>query len=172
MTLGSPDSNEIGRFAESNSLNTTISALLNLLAASISAAFTKFVRTKTVFKRTSGTLASSTSFAALALGTNVIGNHFTHSAGVFTCALAGEYRVTLNVSFEGNATGTRGVRLAGSGSLGNRQLQHTVVGSLDYLMQIEWILTLALGDTLTAQAQQNSGANRTIVGDITFERVV
>lgn len=173
MTLGSPDSNEIGRYSGSNSLNTTMHAFLNLALASISAAFTKFVRTRTVFKRTTGTIATSSGFTALSLATNVIGNHFTHSAGVFTCALAGEYRIKLSASVAANATGNRGVRLLGSGSLGSRAVIIASLGAaFDQTVEIEWIVTLAAGETITAQVFQNSGSSLTVLGSIVFDRVV
>lgn len=129
------------------------------------------VNTRTIVKRTAGTLGTNTSFATLSMGTPVTGSDFTEAAGVFTCQRAGEYRVKLNLSFGGNATGTRGVRLLGSGGLGARQLQQNAVGSLDFLLGIEWILTLAQNDTLSTQAQQNSGGSLTVLGDILFERV-
>lgn len=175
MSLGSLDSNEIGRYAESTSLATSISALLNPALESVSAAFTKYVRTRTVFKRTTGTLGSSSSYQALAINTNVIGSAFTQSAGVFTCAQAGEYRITLSISYAANATGNRSARLLGSGSIGARSLNLLGTGlsaSLDTTVQVEMLATFAVGDTVTAQAFQSSGSSLTTLASIVFDRVV
>jgi len=175
MTLGSPDSNEIGRYSASTSLTTTIHELLNLALESVSAAFTKYVRTRTVRKRTTGTLASSGSYQVLSMPTSVIGSDFTHSAGVLTCALAGEYRICLSVSFAANATGSRSARLLGSGSLGARSLPLIGSGlsaSLDTTVDVSWVGTFAVNDTVTLQALQNSGATLTVLGDVVIERVV
>lgn len=173
MTLVSPDSNEISRYAETTSIGTTFSALLNLAMANISAAFTKYVRTRTVFKRTSGTIATSTGFTALVLGTSVIGSAFTHSAGVFTCVTPGEYRIKLSASVAANATGNRGARLLGSGSRGSRAVIIASLGAtFDQTVEVEWIVTLAANDTVTAQVFQNSGSALTVLGSIVFDRVV
>lgn len=175
MTLGSLDSNEIGRYEETTSLNTTWSSLLNLALESISAAFTKYVRKQTIRKRTSGNLASSSSYQALAMNTAVIGSDFTHSAGVLTCAVAGEYRVSLSISFAANSAGSRSARLAGSGSLGTRSLNLLGTGlsaSLDTTVAVDGLFTCAVGDTITMQALQNSGSSLAVVGHVLIERIV
>lgn len=173
MSLLNPDANEIGRYEETTSLNTTFSSLLNLALASVSAAFTKYVRTRTIRSRTTGTIASSSGFTALPLATAVIGSDFTHSAGVLTCVNAGTYRVRLSASIAANATGNRGARLLGSGSLGSRA---TIIASLgaafDQTVEVEWVVTLAANDTITAQVFQNSGSALTVLGHILLERVV
>jgi len=178
-TLGSPDSNEIGRYDETTPIGSggtpTFSQYLNAALISISAAFTKYVRTKTVFKRTTGTFASSSSYAALTTGTTVVGSHWTHSAGVFTCVTAGEYRVTAAVSFAANSTGSRSARLLGSGSVGARSLNLLGTGlsaSLDTTVMVEGMFTCAVNDTITLQALQNSGSALTTLAHIVFERIV
>lgn len=177
MTLPSPDANEIGRYDETIAIPSSgsggFSSVLNRALLSISAAFTKFVRTQSVFRRAPATIASSTSYAAIALSTTVT-NHanFTHAAGVFTCNEAGEYRIKLNGSFEGNATGIRGVRLVGSGVLGTRQQTVNAAGTLDNCIGVEWIVTLAVAETVTAQALQSSGGPLLVTADVTFERVL
>jgi len=177
-TLGNLDGNEIGRYAESTPIGSgvtpTFTQYLNAALISVSAAFTKFVRTKTVFRRTTGTMASSGSFAALPMATNVIGSKFSHSSGVFTCLEAGTYWITFTSSYAGNATGTRGVRLVGSGSLGERVLQVSsgLSASLPHTMTVQWLVTLAVSDTVTAQVLQNSGAALTVVAEIMMDKVV
>lgn len=173
MTLGSPDSNEIGRYAESTSLSTTISALLNLALASVSAAFTKYVRTRTVYKQGATNLPTSTSFQNFTLFTNVIGSAFTRSGNVYTCAKAGEYRVLFAVSYAGNVNGNRGVRLVGSGGLGDRNcLIASLNATLPQTVMLEWLVTLAVGDTITTQALQNSGSTLSVQGHLIFDEVV
>lgn len=172
MTLGSPDSNAIGRYTGSTSLNTTLHALLNLALDSISAAFTKYVRTRTVRRRTTGTVASGGAYNAIEIPTAVIGSTWTHASGVFTCAKAGLYRVTLSLSYAANTTGQRGARLAGSGSIGIRTTRVAASTIQDQTVAVETLATCAVGDTITAQSFQDSGATLTVLGHIIFEEIV
>jgi hypothetical protein len=177
-TLGNLDSNEIGRYDETTPIGSggtpTFSQYMNAALISVSAAFTKYVRNKTIFRRTTtATIASNASYQVVAMAVSVTGSAFTHSSGVFTCTVAGNWRMKFTISFGANTTGIRGVRLAGSGVLGARQRAESVASnSLDHTMEIEWITTLAVNDTISTQVIQNSGVALTAVGDITFERIL
>ncbi len=125
-----------------------------------------------VFTRTATDIGSSSTFAALALGTAVGGADFSHAAGVYTCLRAGFYEARLTLSFEANATNIRGARMLGSGSLGTRaQVITALSASLDQTMSIGWVVSLAVNDTITAQAFQNSGGNLEVAGHIVFARI-
>lgn len=128
-------------------------------------------RNRTVYTRTTGTIATSSSFQALALGTSLLGSDFSTAAGIFTCLRAGKYKVSLSASFAANATGSRSVRLVGSGALGTRSgpLVGGLSGSIDTTVDISWILALGVGDQITAQALQSSGGALTVLGEIDFE---
>jgi hypothetical protein len=175
-TLGSLDSNEIGRYDETTPIGSggtpTFSQYLNAALVSVSAAFTKYVRTKTVFKRTTGTIATSASYNAVTVGTSVIGSAFTHSAGVFTCVTAGEYRVSASLSYAANTTGNRGIRMAGSGSLGIRTFRVAASSIQDQTVGVEFMGTFAVNDTLTLQSFQDSGSTLAVLGSIVFDRLV
>ena len=184
---GSLDARGVHQYGESDS-SALASDLLNVGQGSVStqfgvdrtrmtaieAAATASTTLITVFRRTTGTMASSGSFAALPMATNVIGSKFSHSSGVFTCLEAGTYWFTFTSSYGGNATGNRGVRLVGSGSLGERVLQVSsgLSASLPHTMTVQWLVTLAVSDTVTAQVLQNSGAALTVVAEIMMDKVV
>lgn len=127
---------------------------------------------KTTFKRNAASLATNASFSAVDLNDASWGTDFTRTAlGVYTCQRAGEYRIRLNFSYAGNATGTRGVRLLLSAGSVARQRQDNAVGSLDFSISLDWLVTVAQNDTITTQAQQNSGGSLNLSGDLLFERV-
>jgi hypothetical protein len=174
MSLVSPDSNEIGRYAGTTSLATTIQALLNLGLDAVSASFSKFVRTRTVYKRAPLSVASGSGFAAFQLPTLALGNAFTRSGNVYTCAVPGEYRVTLCLSYDGNATGNRGAQLVCSNAtIGNRsQIIAALSNSADQTVEVELVGTFAAGDTITPHQFQSSGASRLVQGHLIFDRVV
>jgi len=129
---------------------------------------------RTCRRRTTGTLASSGSYAALTLSTAVVGSKFTHATGVFTCQEAGTYLITFSASFAANATGLRGLRLLGSAALGERAtpLATGVSASVVTSMTVTWLVVLAVNDTITTQGIQNSGSALTVLGEIMLERIV
>jgi hypothetical protein len=177
MTLPNPDANDIGRYDETIAIPLSgaggFSSVLNRGLESISAALTKFVRNKTVYTRAATSLASSGTLAAISLPTNVVGAHFTHASGVFTCQTAGLWRVSLTVNFDGNNTGERGVRLIGSGALGARvTILSAANTSVDFAVTTHFLGSFAIGDTVTAAAYQNSGGALDTDGEIIFERVL
>lgn len=174
MTLSNLDSNEIGRYDETTTIGTTFSALLNLGLAAVSAAFTKFVRTKTVRSRASASVASNAAYGALSIGTSVVGSKFTHASGVLTCQEAGTYDISFTASVAANATGSRGVRLVGSGALGERlfQVSSGLSAGSPTTLTVKWLVTLAVNDTITCQLLQNSGASLAVVGEVILEKIV
>jgi hypothetical protein len=125
-----------------------------------------------IFTRAAANLASSGSSSTVDLATKALDNGtFTDSAGVFTCAIAGKYAVKLTWNFAASATGSRNARLVHSVA-GARDLQFTPGSGLDVTMSVGWYyVDFAVGDTLTTQAQQNSGGNLAVAGELTFEKV-
>lgn len=122
--------------------------------------------------RAQSLVASNVSYTALSLPTAGVGSDFTHSGGVFTCAVAGTYRVTLTFSYLTNGTGLRGTRLVGSGVLGTRAAPTATANTgTDTTVTVEHHFTGAVLDTVTAQGFQNSGGNLSVEGAIVFERL-
>lgn len=128
----------------------------------------------TAFKRTAANVTTSASFTALDFdNTAMSGAAWTESAGVFTCVTPGTYIVHVVVQFAGNITGVRGVRLLGSGALGDRYRQETPVSaSLNLAIPVTLVIVCAASDTITVQSQQNSGGNLSEAAEVTFTRVV
>ena len=177
--LPTPDENDIGRYGESapavpSAAAGGFSEYLNKALRDISAAISRLTRTNTMYRRAAATIASSGSYQALDHPTSVMGSAFSQSAGVFTCVTAGTYRVLLLASFAGNATGSRGVRLAGAGSVPTRTTPLATSGlsaTLDAHMMAALVHTFAAGETFTAQALQSSGGALAVSSEVTIERL-
>lgn len=125
----------------------------------------------TVFERSSANFASSSNFQACALGTNIAGAAFSHAAGVFTCVEAGTYLTELTLSYAGNASGNRGLRLVTSDGPVRTALFPSQSASLDQTVSARILAAFDVDDTLTTFAFQNSGASLATVGHVEFSRV-
>lgn len=129
--------------------------------------------TKMVFTRAAANVATNASLGNLALGTTALdnGSFVNTGGGVYTCQIAGKYRVALTWSFAASATGARTVRVTHSVA-GTRTLQLVTVGGLDTQISCGWeYVDFAVNDTITTAVQQNSGGNLAVAGELVLERV-
>jgi hypothetical protein len=123
-------------------------------------------------QRASANLASSSSFAAIALSTSVADDgDFTYASGVFTCVTAGTYKVTLTVMFAGIAAGSRGIALEYSVGPLARIAQYLSTTANPITMSVTWVITMSAAETLTTQAYQNSASSIGVTAEIDLERV-
>lgn len=128
-------------------------------------------RTTTVFRRTTGAMASTTSHLALPIATNLLGSAFTHSSGVFTCQVEATYKIDLLITYALNTTGVRGARLSASVG-GNRNAVSSAANSgVSTTVPLSFVLPLSVGTTVTAEYLQSSGGNLVTVAEIVFERL-
>lgn len=128
---------------------------------------------RTVYSQGSTNIPTGGGFQNLALFTAVTGSAFTRSGNTYTCQVAGTYRIRLVANFAANVTGNRGVRLIGSGSLGDRNcLLASVSAGLNQSVEVEWLLTMAVGDSVNTQVFQNSGSTLATFAHLDLERIV
>lgn len=89
---------------------------------------------------------------------------FSVSGGVITVTNAGVYNVTAAINFDSNTSGVRAVFLVFSGGRSVRVSNpaNTATGQLSTVIACLTSIPIAAGETITIQARQTSGANRTI----------
>ena len=121
--------------------------------------------------RASATMASSGSIATMTFGTSVLNNgSFSYSGGTFTCVTAGTYKVTASAAWATSGVGVRSLRLAHSGGP-TRDSQQAAAG-FGHNIVLMMVEAFTVGQTILVSAQQNSGGNLAVTGEIEIERVV
>jgi|688.fasta_scaffold82505_2 hypothetical protein len=84
-----------------------------------------------------------------------IGNHYSTTTGLFTCPVAGAYRITIHGHTEGSSGGN-GLSPLKNGTLQNGG-SYSQFGSATYVSHIsDTILTCAMGDTLSARCRSGT----------------
>jgi len=120
--------------------------------------------------RASATMATSGSVAAVTFGTSVLNNGaFSYSGGTYTCVTAGTYKITASVAWATNGTGVRSLRLAHSGGP-TRDSQQAAAG-FGHNIVLVMVGAFTVGQTILVSAQQNSGGNLAVVGEIEIARL-
>lgn len=169
MTLGSPDSNGVGRYVGTTSLATTIHELLNLGLASVSAVIST-IRHRDKYIEMTVTAASTTSGATPILGTagalayvEVADANAWHDATTnptrITPTVAGRYEICVFVEWASNATGIRVIQIGRNGVFTN-SVRDVVVTSGDSVgsAQLKDERTMnGTTDYFTVSVFQNSG---------------
>jgi hypothetical protein len=132
----------------------------------------RYYNGRTIRRRASANLSTGTSVQTLTIGTSIVDSgDFTYSSGVFTVVNAGTYKITLGAEFAGHATGYRTLRLLlNADAVRTKQFTDSTSLGIGLSAGVGAVVLVA-GDTLTPQAQQNSGGNLAVVAEIEFERV-
>ncbi len=130
MTLGSPDSNGVGRYVGTTSLATSIHELLNLGLASVSAVLTLIkhrdkyiemtVTAASVPNNTTSTLGTAGALAYTEVADAQGWHHPTTNPTRITPNVAGRYRVEAEVEWASNATNLRVVQIGRNNVFANR----------------------------------------------------
>lgn len=169
MTLSSPDANNIGRYRESDSLDLTLSDLLNLGLDEVSARLTTLrpryceltVTAAAVPNNTTSVLGTAGALAYTAVAGTSAWRDPTTNPQRITPNVPGRYLVMLEVEWVSNTTGFRVIQLARNGTSVNR-VRDIVAASADSVGSAQLATEYTMNGTtdfISATVFQNSGGN-------------